>query len=46
MEHENDGALGTVTKGLVQELEDLEMSGRVEIIQNASLLRLLRRLPN
>ena len=25
------GALGTVTKGLVKELEDLEIRGRVEI---------------
>ena len=27
------GGLGTVTKGLVQGLEDLEISGRVETIQ-------------
>ena len=33
------GALGTVTKGLVQGLEDLEIRGREEIIQNTALLR-------
>ena len=27
------GALGTVTKAIVQELEDLEIRGRVETIQ-------------
>ena len=31
-------ALGTVTKGLVKELEDLEMGGRVEPIQITALL--------
>ena len=32
------GALATVTKGLVQELEDFEISGRVETIQTITLL--------
>ena len=36
------GKLGTVTKGLVQELEDLEIRGRVETIQNTALLRSAR----
>ena len=36
------GALGTVIKGLVQGLEDLEIRGRVEIIQTTALLRLTR----
>ena len=36
------GALGTVTKGLVQGLEDLEISGRVETIQTTALLRSVR----
>ena len=35
-------ALGTVTKGLVQGLEDLEKTGRVETIHNAALLRSAR----
>ena len=30
-------ALGTVTKGLVQGLEDLEIRGRVEAIQTTAL---------
>ena len=38
------GALGTVTKGLVQGLEELEMTGRVEIIQNTAFLRSVRKL--
>ena len=41
------GALGTVTKKLVQWLEDLEISWRVKTIQTAALLRsawLLRRV--
>ena len=41
-------ALGTVTKGLVQGLEDLEIRGRVETIKTMALLRLariLRRVP-
>ena len=31
------GSLGTVTKGLLKGLEDLEVSGRVETIQNDSI---------
>ena len=38
------GVLGTVTKGLVQGLEDLEIRGRVEIIQTTALFRLARML--
>ena len=41
------GALSTVTKELIQELEDLEKRGRVENIQTAALLRsdlILRRV--
>ena len=36
------GPLGIVTKGLVQELEDLEIRGRVETIQTIALLRSAR----
>ena len=36
------GALGTVTIGLVQGLEDLVITGRVETIQNTALLRSAR----
>ena len=36
------GALGTVTKGLVQGLDDLEIPGRVETIQTSALLRSAR----
>ena len=36
------GTLGMVTKGLVQELEDLKVRGRVETIQTTALLRLAR----
>ena len=36
------GALGTVTKGLILEQEDLEVRGRVETIQTSALLRLAR----
>ena len=39
--------LGTVTKGLVQGLEDLEIRGRVETIQATTFLRsdrILRRV--
>ena len=32
------GALGTITKGLVKELEDLEVGGRVETIQTTASL--------
>ena len=41
------GAFGTVTKGLLQGLEDLEVGGRVETIQMTALLRtagILKRL--
>ena len=36
------GAFGTVTKGLLKELEDLEVGGRVETIQTTTLLRTAR----
>ena len=36
------GALGTVTKGLVHGLEDLEITGRVETVQTTKLLRSAR----
>ena len=36
------GALGTVTKGLVQGLEDLEMKGPMKTIQTIALLRSAR----
>ena len=36
------GALGTVTKGLIQGLENLEIKGRVETIQTTVLLRSTR----
>ena len=42
------GALGTITKGLLKDLEDLEVGGRVETIQTTALLRtarILRRVP-
>ena len=41
------GAFGTVTKGLLKELEDLEVGGWVETIQTTALLRparILRRV--
>ena len=41
------GALGTITKGLLKSLEDLEVGGRVETIQTTALLRkarILRRI--
>ena len=41
------GVLGTVTKGLVKGQEDLEIRGRVEIIQTTALLKsakILRRV--
>ena len=41
------GAFGTVTKGLLKGLKDLEVGGRVETIQTTSLLktaRILRRV--
>ena len=40
------GALGTITKGLLKGLEDLEVGERVETIQTTALLktaRILRR---
>ena len=36
------GALGTVTKGLLKGLEDLEVGGRTETIQTTALLRTAR----
>ena len=45
MEHESDGipivigALSTVPKGLVNGLDELEISGRAETIQTTTLLR-------
>ena len=36
------GAFGTVTKGLLKGLEDLEISGRVETIQITALLKTAR----
>ena len=36
------GALGTVTEILLNELEDLDVRGPVETIQNTTLLRLAR----
>ena len=32
-------ALGTITKGLLKGLEDLEVGGRIETIQTRALLR-------
>ena len=46
MEHESDDctncALGTVTKGLLKGLEDLEVGGQVETIQTTALLKTVR----
>ena len=42
------GAFGTVTKGLLKGLDDLEVGDRVVIIQTTALLktvRILRRVP-
>ena len=36
------GAFGTVTKGLLNGLKDLEIRGRVETIQTTTLLRTAR----
>ena len=36
------GAFGTVTKGLLKGLEDLEVIGKVETIQTTALLRTVR----
>ena len=38
------GAFGTVTKGLLKGLEDLEVGGRVETFQTTVLLRTARTL--
>ena len=38
------GALGTITKGLLKGLEDLEIGGWVENIQTTALLRTARKL--
>ena len=35
-------AFGPITKGLLKELEDLEVGGRVETIQTTALLRTAR----
>ena len=36
------GAFGTITKGLLKDLEDLEVAGRIETIQMTALLRTAR----
>ena len=36
------GVFGTITKGLLKGLEDLEVGGRVETIQTTTLLRTAR----
>ena len=36
------GAFGTVTKGILKGLDDLEVAGRVETMKTASLLRTAR----
>ena len=36
------GAFGTVTKGLLKGLEDMEVGGRVETIQTTALLKMAR----
>ena len=36
------GAFGSVTKGLLKGLEDLEVGGRVETIQTTTLLKTAR----
>ena len=36
------GPLSTITKGLIQGLEDLKMTGQVETIQTTALLKLAR----
>ena len=36
------GALGTITKGLLKGLEDLEVGGRVETLQMTAMLRTAR----
>ena len=48
MEHESVivpiviGAFGTVSEGLLKDLEDLEVGGRVETIQTTALLKMAR----
>ena len=37
-----NGAFGTVTKGFLKGLEELEIGGRVETIQTTALLRTVR----
>ena len=36
------GALGTISKGLLKDLEDMEFGGRIETIQKTALLRTAR----
>ena len=36
------GTFGTVTKGLLKGLEDIEVGGRVETIQTTTILRMAR----
>ena len=36
------GALGTITKGLLKGMKDLEIGGRVETIQTTALLKTAR----
>ena len=36
------GAFGTVSKGLLKGLEDLDVGGRVETVQTTALLRTAR----
>ena len=36
------GALGTITKGLLKGLKDLEVGGRIETLQTTALLRMAR----
>ena len=36
------GAFGTIAKGLLKDLEDLEVGGRIETIQMTALLRMAR----
>ena len=38
------GAFGTITKGLLKGLEDLEVGGRIETIEMTALLRTARML--
>ena len=39
------GAFGTITKGLLKGLENLEVGGRMETIQTTALLRTARKIP-